>query len=226
MPTHEEAPQERSILAYTCLSVVTCGLFAIYWAYAITSDTSALRRTRGMTPHQNDSGNYLLLTLLTCGIYWFYAAGDELDELEQVIAGKTAPSNWGLIYLIACLVGMAPVAVILMQLQLNSLISRPSFPAIAGGAPARSNVQQLQPAHDNMQSAHSPVRTRPPEEHGNDFQSTSGSGGFPEFHDDGFDDFGSSFGASPDDSPSASDDIDWAHYGMKSPNDDQDGRHP
>ncbi|GEM_PF-2562506 len=215
--TNEEAPQERGVIACTLLSIVTCGLFAIYWAYAISGDAAGLRRVHALPPSENTPGRTLLLTLLTCGLYWFYAAGEELDDLEQLLGGKPERNNWGLIYLLLCCVGMFPPAFILMQLQLNSLIRGAAAPAVPQRA-MRGDVFQTGTDHPALPSVGEPLHERLGEP-------------LPQFHDRGFSDFdsisgpGKSLNELPGNPAGRADDIDWEGRGSSPDTDGSDGGH-
>ena len=195
-----EAPPKRSVAAYLILSFVTCGLFAIYWAYTISSDAAALRRTHGLPPAKNEHN--LLLTLLTCGIYWFFTAGDDVDDLERRIGGKAEPSNWGLIYLVMCFLGLAPAAIILMQVQLNSLITKGAAHSLSKSVAAQTSeqrrafqetVRQAKALHAELKgTGTSPSQVQRPGQMPAQMPDLpeegfrTAGGGIPEFHDDGF----------------------------------------
>ena len=62
--------QKRNLAMYIVLSIVTCGLFGIYWFIVVTDDVKSITND-----NQSSSGGVaFLLTLVTCGIYGFYWA--------------------------------------------------------------------------------------------------------------------------------------------------------
>lgn len=61
--------KERSIVLYIILSIITCGIFGLYWFVCITEDTNAAADVAGTS-----GGLALLFTIITCGIYGFYWA--------------------------------------------------------------------------------------------------------------------------------------------------------
>ena len=74
--------KERNIGVSIILTLVTCGIYGIYWFIAITDDA---RLASGDT--QAPSGGIaFLLTLVTCGIYgiyWAYKMGKTIMMAKQ-----------------------------------------------------------------------------------------------------------------------------------------------
>lgn len=71
----------RSLLVYILLTIVTCGLYSLFFVYSIARDVNQACDGDG----QKTSGlvKYILLTILTCGIYsliWEYSIGNRLSE--------------------------------------------------------------------------------------------------------------------------------------------------
>ena len=91
--------QQRNIAVCIILSIVTCGIYGIYWFIVA-----------------------FVLSLITCniyGLYWAYKQGEKIDKAKT---DRGIPSsNSGVIYLILCFVGLGIVAEALMQNELNSL---------------------------------------------------------------------------------------------------------
>ena len=110
--------QKRNIALYFILSIVTCGIFGLYWFCTVNDDTNKV------SGHPEATGGVaaLLLSILTCGIYalfWMYNMGTRIDE-AKVKRGQPG-GNLGTLYLILSLVGFGWVAEILMQSELNKL---------------------------------------------------------------------------------------------------------
>ncbi len=103
---------ERSIPLYIILTIITCGLFGIYWLIVMADDMNALANDG-----DNTSGALVfLLTLITCGIYgwfWVYKQGQRIDRLNG------AQANTGIIYIILNVVGLSIVTYALIQNELN-----------------------------------------------------------------------------------------------------------
>lgn len=109
--------QKRNIAVCIILSIVTCGIYGIYWFICLNNDTNTASNTFGTS-----GGMAFLLTLITCniyGIYWAYKQGEKIDAAK---ANRGIPSsNSGILYLILTLFGFGIVAWALMQNELNQL---------------------------------------------------------------------------------------------------------
>ena len=110
--------QKRNTALYVILSIVTCGIFGLYWFCTLNNDTNKV------SGHPEATGGVaaLLLTIITCGIYslfWMYNMGMRIDE-EKMRRGMPC-GNTGTLYLILALVGFGWVSEILLQGELNKL---------------------------------------------------------------------------------------------------------
>jgi hypothetical protein len=107
---------QRNIAVYIILSLVTCGLFALYWFVCLTDDTNTL------VGEADTSGILaLILTIVTCGIYglyWAYKCGEKIDRAKQM--RKIPASNGGVLYLILYIFG-GIIAYALIQNEINNL---------------------------------------------------------------------------------------------------------
>ena len=62
--------KQRSIGMCILLTIVTCGIYGLYWFVCITDDTNEMSGENELA----GGGMALLLTLVTCGIYgWYWA---------------------------------------------------------------------------------------------------------------------------------------------------------
>lgn len=110
--------QRREIAICIILSIVTCGIYGIYWFICITDETNIVSGRTGDT-----SGVVaFLLSLITCniyGLYWAYKQGEKIDQAKN---DRGIPSSSsGIAYLLLCLFGFSIVAYALMQNDLNKL---------------------------------------------------------------------------------------------------------
>ncbi len=110
--------QKRNIALYIVLSIVTCGLFGLYWFCTLNDDTNKV------SGHPEAIGGIvaLLLTIVTCGIYslfWMYNMGARIDE-AKVKRGMPG-GNTSTLYLVLTLFGLAWIAEIMLQAELNKL---------------------------------------------------------------------------------------------------------
>lgn len=74
--------EKRSIPVSIILSIVTCGLYGLYWYYKLTNDTHQAvgRKTTA------SGGRAILFTIITCGIYsiyWAYKMGELSWRLKK-----------------------------------------------------------------------------------------------------------------------------------------------
>lgn len=110
--------EQRNIALCIILSIVTCGIYGLYWIYKLTEDVNKLKGD----PNATSGGIVILLGIVTCGIYmwyWLYKQGDNLDQIK---ASRGLPSSSsGLLYLILAIVGLSIVSYALMQNELNQL---------------------------------------------------------------------------------------------------------
>ncbi len=109
--------QQRNIAVCIILSLVTCGIYNIYWFICLTNDANTASGT-----FATSGGTAFLLTLITCniyGLYWAYKQGEKIDEAKRQ-RGIPSDSSGGL-YLVLQLFGLGIVANALMQNELNNL---------------------------------------------------------------------------------------------------------
>ncbi|MCI8650521.1 MAG: DUF4234 domain-containing protein [Anaerotruncus sp.] len=109
--------QKKSIPMIIILSLVTCGIYYLFWLYQTTTEVN---NTVGDT--SESAGMELVLILVTCGIYslyWYYKYCKKLVRLcEQVGAPQTDNS---LVCLILAVFGFSIVSGAIMQSQINML---------------------------------------------------------------------------------------------------------
>ncbi len=111
--------KQRNIAVCIILSIVTCGIYGIYWYITLTNDTNTLSGEEGAT----SGGMVFLLTLITCniyGIYWAYKQGERIDNAKK--ARGMESSNSGILYLILTVFGLGAIAWALMQSEINKMI--------------------------------------------------------------------------------------------------------
>ena len=76
----ERIDTQRSLLKYVLLTIVTCGIYGLYFIYALARDVNIMCEEDGKdTPGLL---KYFLLSIVTCGIYsfvWYYNLGNRLQ---------------------------------------------------------------------------------------------------------------------------------------------------
>lgn len=109
--------KQRSIALCIIFSIITCGIYSIYWFACITNDVNYLSGEEGTS-----GGVAVLLTIITCGIYglyWAYKMGDKLDVAKN---RRGLPcGNGGVLYLILYIFG-GIITYALIQHEVNKLI--------------------------------------------------------------------------------------------------------
>lgn len=89
--------KQRSVGIAILLSIITCGIYGIYWLIMLNDETNYV------SGHQQDGtsgGVVFLLTLVTCGIYgyyWCYKQGEKLNEAKMqrgIMVDSSAEVLW------------------------------------------------------------------------------------------------------------------------------------
>lgn len=109
--------KERNIVVAILLSLLTCGIYGIYWFITLTDDASKANGDPDFT-----GVKAFLFTLITCGIYaiyWNYKIGKEMYEANQK-QGINASDN-SVLYLILSIFGLSIITYCLVQNELNVL---------------------------------------------------------------------------------------------------------
>lgn len=111
--------QRKSIGLAIVLSIVTCGIYGIYWFITLTNDANAAAGEQ-----KTSGGVAFLLTLVTCGIYgiyWAYKMGEQIQKAKTKRNLKN-DSNLPILYLVLYVVGFSIIAWALMQNELNEMV--------------------------------------------------------------------------------------------------------
>lgn len=111
--------KKRNVVVAILLSIVTCGIYAIYWQVCLVNDVNKVKEDEN-----TKSGIVVfLLSLVTCTIYWLYwvfKTGECIDSAKT--ANGTPTSSRGLVYLLLSIFGLGIVAMAILQSDLNSLV--------------------------------------------------------------------------------------------------------
>ena len=111
--------KKRDIAMCIVLSIITCGIYGIYWMICLVDDLNVASGRVGDT----SGGMVFLLTLVTCGIYgiyWAYKAGEKIAYVKQRNTGEQDSSS-SVLYLVLSLVGFSIVVYALIQSELNKV---------------------------------------------------------------------------------------------------------
>lgn len=110
--------KERNIGIAIILSLITCGIYYLYWIYAVTNEVGHLNESPNFT-----GGKTILFGIITCGIYflfWFYQLGGQIAGVQ---AKKGLPQkDEGLMYVILAVFGMGLISLAIAQSNVNELV--------------------------------------------------------------------------------------------------------
>ena len=104
--------KQRNIGICILLSIVTCGIYGLYWFVVLTDD---INQESGETD-ATSGGMSLLLTIVTCNIYgwfWAYKMGEKVDIIKN--RNGEPSSNSGILYVLLQVFGLGIIAYALMQ---------------------------------------------------------------------------------------------------------------
>jgi len=106
----------KNIALCIILTLVTCGIYGLYWVVCLADDVNTTTNRTGDT----SGGMVLVFSLITCGIYslyWLYKAGEKLDDFA--VANGKAPKHLGIVYLVLQIFGLGIVSLALIQSTIN-----------------------------------------------------------------------------------------------------------
>ena len=113
--------QARDIAVAIILSVVTCGIYNIFWFIKMVDDVN-----RAANDQSAFSGGLTwLLSFVTGGIYgwyWYYQAGKKMAYAKQV-RNMPVENQTEILYLVLAIFGMGIINMALIQNDLNKMAS-------------------------------------------------------------------------------------------------------
>lgn len=111
--------KKRHIAVCVILSIITCGIYGLYWMYCVTDDIKKTSVEKSIS-----GGMAVLLTIVTFSIYgffWAYKMGDLLEKAKYEQSRSVDSSDLPILYLILQLLFLMIVNLALMQNELNKL---------------------------------------------------------------------------------------------------------
>ncbi len=107
---------QRSIVSMILLSIVTCGIYDLYWMYHARSEFQQLSGDTTIKP-----GTELLFSIicLPYTIYWIYKFSTDIANYQKEHGLQVADN--AVLNVILALVCLIPVSCLLIQKQLNEL---------------------------------------------------------------------------------------------------------
>lgn len=109
----------KNIVVCILLSLITCGLYEIYWFITLVNDLNYVSGD----DRASSGGIVFLLSLITCGIYgiyWAYKAGEKVDWIRQ--RRGILSSSTGILYLLLWFFGLGIVVLALAQSEINDAV--------------------------------------------------------------------------------------------------------
>lgn len=107
--------QPRSVPLCIILSIITCGIYGIYWFICLTNEVNEV------TQEDDTSGLVsLLLSIITCGIYgiyWGYKMGDKLDRARM--RNNVPTGSFPILFLVLGIFQLGIITCAIIQSELN-----------------------------------------------------------------------------------------------------------
>ncbi|MGK0468913.1 DUF4234 domain-containing protein [Clostridium sp.] len=109
----------RSVAGLIILSILTCGIYQMYWMYVTTNETNEY-----ISKEDTSGGMVLVFSIITCGIYtiyWYYTMGKKLQDVQCRALGKSNDNgnDDSLLYILLSIFGLSIVASAIIQSNLN-----------------------------------------------------------------------------------------------------------
>ena len=114
-PKNISGIKKRNIWLALLFTVITCGLYGIYWMVKINDETLELVNEKGSAGVM-----VILLTIITCGLYGYYWVL-KMGNYDDKMRGNQG-SNTGLTYIILMFLGLGIVSTCLMQSAINDTL--------------------------------------------------------------------------------------------------------
>lgn len=108
----------RSVAVAVILTLITCGLYGIYWFIVLTSDVGRLSQNWDFTGLK-----HFLFSLITCGIWsfvWSYQLGKNLARAQELANARVSDNS--LVFLILNFFGLGIVNLAIAQHEVNKLV--------------------------------------------------------------------------------------------------------
>lgn len=99
------------------LSIITCGIYGIYWMYLLVKNTRSIQKNT-----DNCKGEMLCLIFVPFySLYWWYTRGEKVRQGFAEHAYNA--TGGGVVYLVLVILGLSIVSMAIMQSDFNSLKS-------------------------------------------------------------------------------------------------------
>lgn len=111
--------KEKSIGLCVVLSLVTCGIYSIYWLYTIAHDLNDLCESQNQEKGA-EPGLVVVLSIVTCGIYLLYylwKAGKMISSLTR--SNGHHPSDDSIVLMVLSILQLSLVSFCILQSHIN-----------------------------------------------------------------------------------------------------------
>ena len=111
--------KEKSIGLCVVLSLVTCGIYSIYWLYTIAHDLNDLCESQNQEKGA-EPGLVVVLSIVTCGIYLLYylwKAGKMVSSLTR--SNGHHPSDDSIVLMVLSILQLSLVSFCILQSHIN-----------------------------------------------------------------------------------------------------------
>ncbi|MBP3853802.1 MAG: DUF4339 domain-containing protein [Erysipelotrichaceae bacterium] len=120
VPSYDIVP--RDIAISIVLSIVTCGIYLLYWMYCIANDSNRILLANGKRDGMS-GGLVVLFTIVTCGIfslYFFWKVSKDL--LTVPTKGDYVIQDNAVVSVVLAFVGLSLVSMAIIQDEINGII--------------------------------------------------------------------------------------------------------
>lgn len=107
----------RNIVVCIILTIITCGIYGIYWMYKLTEEVGGWSGDRSISP-----GGAVIFSLITCGIYavyWCYRMGKQIYQAEM--NNGMMASDDSVLFVVLSIFGLGIVVYAILQSRINNL---------------------------------------------------------------------------------------------------------
>jgi len=118
--TSERNIHYASVAAYLIFTIITCGIFNLYWNYRQMDACNEL-----LGRDEFSFGMWILFSILTCGIYHFfyqYKMGLAINEIQRD-RGLLVSEGLPALSVLAAIFGVGVVADCIHQIEINKIVS-------------------------------------------------------------------------------------------------------
>lgn len=112
--------KEKSIGLCIVLSLVTCGIYSIYWLYTIAKDLNDLCASQNQEKGP-DAGLVVVLSIVTCGIYLIYYMWKAGKMVSSLTKNGQRMSDDSVVLMVLAILQLSIVSYCILQSNINGL---------------------------------------------------------------------------------------------------------